>query len=45
MAKENLTGILLTQRMMDSPPPPAVTADFWTSTYRAIEGVTRVSSW
>jgi CubicO group peptidase (beta-lactamase class C family) len=35
--KENLTGILLTQRMMDSPQPPAVFADFWTSAYQAID--------
>jgi CubicO group peptidase (beta-lactamase class C family) len=35
--KENLTGILLTQRMMDSPRPPAVMADFWTSAYQAID--------
>ena len=35
--KENLTGILLTQRMMDSPQPPAVMADFWTSAYQAID--------
>jgi CubicO group peptidase (beta-lactamase class C family) len=34
---ENLTGILLTQRMMDSPQPPAVMADFWTSAYQAID--------
>jgi CubicO group peptidase (beta-lactamase class C family) len=33
---ENLTGILLTQRMMDSPQPPAIFADFWTSAYQAI---------
>jgi CubicO group peptidase (beta-lactamase class C family) len=35
--KENLTGILLTQRMMDSPQPPAVMTDFWTSAYQAID--------
>jgi CubicO group peptidase (beta-lactamase class C family) len=35
--KEELTGILLTQRLMDSPQPPAVMADFWTSTYQAID--------
>ena len=35
--KENLTGILLTQRMMDSPQPPAVLRDFWTSAYQAID--------
>jgi len=27
----------LTQRLMDSPQPPAVMADFWTSTYQAID--------
>jgi CubicO group peptidase (beta-lactamase class C family) len=35
--KENLTGILLTQRLMDSPQPPRVMADFWTSAYQAID--------
>jgi hypothetical protein len=35
--EENLAGILLTQRMMDSPQPPAVIADFWTSIYQAID--------
>jgi len=35
--KENLTGILLTQRMMDSPQPPTVMTDFWTSAYQAID--------
>jgi CubicO group peptidase (beta-lactamase class C family) len=34
--KENLTGILLTQRMMESPQPPAVFRDFWTLAYQAI---------
>jgi CubicO group peptidase (beta-lactamase class C family) len=34
---ENLTGILLTQRMMDSPQPPRVMVDFWTSAYQAID--------
>ncbi len=32
---EQLTGILLTQRMMDSPQPPRVFTDFWTSLNRA----------
>jgi CubicO group peptidase (beta-lactamase class C family) len=32
---EQLTGILLTQRMMDSPQPPRVLVDFWTSLYPA----------
>jgi hypothetical protein len=31
-------GILLTQRMMESPEPPRVFSDFWTSTYQALEG-------
>ena len=35
--KEGLTGILLTQRLMDSPQAPAVMADFWTSAYQAID--------
>jgi CubicO group peptidase (beta-lactamase class C family) len=35
--KEELTGILLTQRLMDSPQAPAVMADFWTSVYQAID--------
>ena len=30
-----LTGILLTQRMMTSPEPPAVVRDFWSATYAA----------
>ncbi len=34
---ENLTGILLTQRMMDSPLPLAVFGDFWTCAYQAID--------
>jgi CubicO group peptidase (beta-lactamase class C family) len=29
--KAGLTGILLTQRVMDSPKPPAVFSDFWTT--------------
>ncbi|HET7885487.1 MAG TPA: serine hydrolase domain-containing protein [Bradyrhizobium sp.] len=29
--KTQLTGILLTQRVMDSPTPPAVFTDFWTT--------------
>ena len=35
--KENLTGILLTQRMMDSPQPPRALVDFWTLAYQAID--------
>jgi CubicO group peptidase (beta-lactamase class C family) len=30
-------GILLTQRLMDSPEPPAVFNDFWTHAYRSLE--------
>jgi CubicO group peptidase (beta-lactamase class C family) len=35
--KEQLTGIILTQRMMDSPQPPTGMSDFWTSAYQAID--------
>jgi len=35
--KENMIGILMTQRMMDSPDPPKVFLDFWTSAYQAID--------
>jgi CubicO group peptidase (beta-lactamase class C family) len=35
--RENLAGILLTQRMMESPVPPRVMTDFWTLAYQAIE--------
>jgi CubicO group peptidase (beta-lactamase class C family) len=35
--KENLVGILMTQRLMDSPQPPPVFLDFWTSAYQAID--------
>ena len=35
--RETMTGILLTQRMIDSPQPPAVFADFWTLAYQAID--------
>ncbi|MET1027570.1 MAG: serine hydrolase domain-containing protein [Dongiaceae bacterium] len=35
--QEDLIGILLTQRMMDSPEPPKVFCDFWTSAYQAID--------
>ncbi|MQA84046.1 MAG: serine hydrolase [Streptosporangiales bacterium] len=34
---EELAGILLTQRAMDSPGPPGVFRDFWTSAYQAID--------
>jgi CubicO group peptidase (beta-lactamase class C family) len=33
---EDLIGILLTQRMFDSPTGPTVVSDFWTSAYQAI---------
>jgi CubicO group peptidase (beta-lactamase class C family) len=33
---EGLIGILLTQRLMDSPSAPKVFLDFWTSAYQAI---------
>jgi len=33
---EDMVGILLTQRMMDSPEPPRVFTDFWTAAYAAI---------
>jgi CubicO group peptidase (beta-lactamase class C family) len=32
-----LVHILLTQRMMDSPSPPAAFVDFWRAAYEAIE--------
>lgn len=31
-----MIGILLTQRMMDSPEPPPVFTDFWTLAYAAM---------
>jgi CubicO group peptidase (beta-lactamase class C family) len=31
-----LTGILLTQRMLASPEPPAVERDFWSAAYAAL---------
>ena len=34
---EQLTGILLTQRMMDSPQPLPAFVDFWTLAYQAID--------
>ena len=34
---EKLTGILFTQRLMDSPQLPPVMADFWTLVYQAID--------
>jgi CubicO group peptidase (beta-lactamase class C family) len=35
--EEQMVGILMTQRMMDSPQPPPVFRDFWTSAYAAID--------
>jgi CubicO group peptidase (beta-lactamase class C family) len=35
--REELVGILLTQRAMTSPVPPPVFQDFWTSVYQAID--------
>jgi CubicO group peptidase (beta-lactamase class C family) len=35
--KEELVGILMTQRLMDSPDPPGVFLDFWTLAYQAID--------
>ena len=34
---EGMVGILMTQRMMDSPQPPRVFTDFWTSAYQSID--------
>jgi CubicO group peptidase (beta-lactamase class C family) len=34
---EDMVGVLMTQRMMDSPVPPKVFRDFWTSAYQAID--------
>jgi CubicO group peptidase (beta-lactamase class C family) len=36
--KAQLTGILLTQRVMDSPKPPPVFTDFWTTLGEAVAG-------
>jgi CubicO group peptidase (beta-lactamase class C family) len=36
--REQLTGILLTQRLMDSPQPTRAYLDFWTSADAAIDG-------
>lgn len=35
--KEELVGILMTQRVWDSPSPPGVLRDFWTSAYQVID--------
>ena len=34
---EDLIGVVMTQRLMDSPTPPPVLADFWTAAYQAID--------
>jgi CubicO group peptidase (beta-lactamase class C family) len=34
---QDMIGILLTQRMLDSPEPPRVFTDFWTTAYAAME--------
>jgi CubicO group peptidase (beta-lactamase class C family) len=34
---EDTIGILMTQRMMESPTPPKVFRDFWTAAYQAFE--------
>jgi CubicO group peptidase (beta-lactamase class C family) len=36
-AKEDMVAIIMTQRMFDSPDPPTVCLDFWTSAYQAID--------
>jgi CubicO group peptidase (beta-lactamase class C family) len=36
--KNDLVGILLTQRLMDSPEPPAVFREFWAGAYGGIVG-------
>jgi CubicO group peptidase (beta-lactamase class C family) len=35
--KNDFIGILLTQRLMDSPEPPAVFKDFWMHAYRSLQ--------
>jgi CubicO group peptidase (beta-lactamase class C family) len=35
--REDMTGILMTQRVWDSPVAPAVNRDFWTTAYQAID--------
>jgi CubicO group peptidase (beta-lactamase class C family) len=35
--ENDFIGILLTQRLMDSPEPPAVLEDFWANAYRSVE--------
>jgi CubicO group peptidase (beta-lactamase class C family) len=35
--EEDLIGVLMTQRLMDSPDPPRSFVDFWTAAYQAID--------
>jgi CubicO group peptidase (beta-lactamase class C family) len=35
--REGLIGVLMTQRMMDSPAPPRVFTDFWTVAYQGVD--------
>jgi hypothetical protein len=35
-AGDDIVGILMTQRVMDSPVAPPTLSDFWTSAYQAI---------
>jgi CubicO group peptidase (beta-lactamase class C family) len=35
--KNDFIGILLTQRLMDSPEPPAVLEDFWRLAYQSLQ--------
>jgi CubicO group peptidase (beta-lactamase class C family) len=35
--KNDFIGILMTQRLMESPEPPPVSKDFWTQAYRSLE--------
>jgi len=35
--REDMVGILMTQRAWTSPNPPDVRSDFWTSAYQAID--------
>jgi CubicO group peptidase (beta-lactamase class C family) len=35
--KNDFIGILMTQRLMDSPDPPSVFDDFWTHAYRSLD--------
>ena len=34
---EDMVGVLMTQRMMESPEPPRVFRDFWTGAYQAFD--------